>query len=194
MIFASFFVLFVYQDKKMSTEEIWNRFCCELEQFIKNRVNDKTVADDLLQEIFIKIHLKKDSLKESNKLTAWVYQIARNVIIDYYRQRKPEFAGNEFPEQVETESDEQVRISFNQCIMPFVEKLEPKYKDAFLQTSFGHLSQKEYAEKLQISYSGAKSRVQRARKMVKDLFLACCPVICDKYGNIIDGGKCGCTC
>ena len=178
----------------MSTEEIWKRFCCELEQFIKQRVNDKTVADDLLQEIFIKIHLNKDSLKESNKLTAWVYQITRNVIIDYYRKRKPEYAEVDFPDLAISENQEQIRISFNQCILPFVEKLEPRYKDALLQTSLGNLSQKEYAEKLQISYSGAKSRVQRARKMVKELFLDCCPVIHDKYGNIIDGGKCGCTC
>ena len=178
----------------MSTEEIWNRFCCELERFIKDRIKDKTQADDLLQEIFIKIHLNKESLKESKKLTAWVYQIARNVIVDYYRKRKPEFAGVDLPELLVSESQEQIRISFNNCIMPFVEKLEPHYKDALLQTSFGNLSQKEYAEKYQISYSAVKSRVQRARKMVKDLFLACCPMTMDKYGNIIDGGKCGCIC
>ena len=178
----------------MSTEEIWKQFCCELERFIKSRVKEKSVADDLLQEVFIKIHLHRDSLQESAKLTGWVYQIARNAIIDYYRKKNPEITETDFPDLQATEGHEQISISFSQCILPFIEKLEPKYKEALMQTSLGNLSQKEYAEKNQISYSAAKSRVQRARKMVKGLFLSCCPLTTDRYGNILDGGKCGCLC
>lgn len=178
----------------MSTEEIWNQFRNELHGFILSRVSDKDVADDLLQEIFIKIHLKKDTLQESSKLTSWVYQIARNTIIDHYRKGK---APEDEVEQLElppVEELEKVGISFNQCIRPFIDRLEPKYKDALVQTSFGNISQKEYARKLDISYSGAKSRIQRARQMVKDQFMACCPIVVDKYGNIVDPGVCGCDC
>ena len=103
----------------MSTEEIWNRFCCELEQFIKQRIKDKTAAEDLLQDIFIKIHLNKNSLKESDKLTAWVYQITRNTIIDYYRRNKQEIAETNFQELEASEAQEKIRISFNRCILPF---------------------------------------------------------------------------
>ena len=48
------------------------------------------------------------------------------------------------------------------------------------------LSMKEVAEELNISVSGAKSRVQRGRKMIKEIILKCCEVNTDKYGNIVD--------
>lgn len=192
--FCVFFISFRLSKKIMSTEEIWTQFKAEIHNFIKRRISDHDAAEDLLQEIFIKIHLNKDSLNESSKLSSWVYQITRHAIIDYYRKQKLQYNENEIFEIYFKENKESAQISFNNCILPFVEKLEPKYKDALLQTSFGNLSQKEYAEQLQISYSGAKSRVQRARQMVKELFMACCPVATDKYGNIIDPGKCGCDC
>lgn len=178
----------------MSTNEIWERFRAELLGFIRSRVKDQQTADDLLQEVFVKIHLKKDSLRENTKLSAWVYQITRNVVNDFYRENSNKSFVSDFPQLQNNDFKPNTTIDFNQCIKPFIDELEPKYKDALLQTSIGNVSQKEYAQQLQISYSGAKSRVQRARHMVKELFLKCCPVVTDKYGNVIDGGKCSCSC
>ena len=69
------------------TENIWNQFKDELLRFIVSRVNDKDIAQDLLQIVFIKIHSKSDSLSDNDKLTSWLYQITRNTIIDYYQPK-----------------------------------------------------------------------------------------------------------
>ena len=73
-----------------------------------------------------------------------------------------------------------------ECIVPFVNKLPPKYKEALTLTEFENYSQNELAEHLGISYSGAKSRVQRAKVKLKKLFEDCCNISYDKYGNIIE--------
>lgn len=73
-----------------------------------------------------------------------------------------------------------------ECIIPFINKLPDKYKEALTLTEFKNYSQIELAEHLGISYSGAKSRVQRAKLKLKEIFEECCNISYDKYGNIID--------
>lgn len=167
------------------TESIWNRFREELLGFIKARVNNKDDAEDLLQEVFIKIHSKGSTLSKSDKLAPWVFQITRNSITDYYRKTERHV----FKENVETGFPEDITYLNKDllvCLKPFVEQLPEKYRHALLQTSFEDKSQKEYAEENGLSYSAAKSRIQRARKQLKDLFVNCCVINTDKYGNIID--------
>ncbi len=71
----------------MKTEDIWNDRQKKLLVFIKGRVADES-AEDILQEVFIKIHTKLKCLKENEKLENWLFKITRNSIVDYYRARK----------------------------------------------------------------------------------------------------------
>lgn len=64
--------------------------------------------------------------------------------------------------------------------------LPEKYKQAILLTEFHNVTQKELAAKMSISIAGAKSRVQRGRKMLKDMLLSCCYFEFDRLGNVID--------
>ena len=70
------------------TTSIWNEFSQELLGFIKARVNNEQNAEDILQEVFIKIHTKIDTIHKHQKIASWVYQITRNAIIDFYRKKK----------------------------------------------------------------------------------------------------------
>src|SRR5258708_19822148 len=72
----------------MTTEKIWEEFHPRIKQFILKRIPDEHNAEDLLQEVFLKIHARIDTLRDEEKLQSWMYQIARNVIADYYRQHK----------------------------------------------------------------------------------------------------------
>src|SRR5436190_9128211 len=69
-----------------STDNIWTRLNSDLRRFIRRRVSDDHVADDLLQETFMRIHRNLGTLHDADRLAAWVYQIARNVINDHHRQ------------------------------------------------------------------------------------------------------------
>lgn len=176
----------------MTTQVIWSNFADKLLGFIKARVNSTENAEDILQDVFIKIHQGSHQLDDADKLTSWVYQITRNTIIDFHRKKKIPLT--ELVEMESREEDESSNPQFIRCLMPFVKELPEKYRDALEKTIYGDLSQKEYAASLNLSYSATKSRVHRARLMLKDLFVSCCDVKSDSYGNIISSkfGDCAC--
>src|SRR6266571_897392 len=152
-----------------TTEKVWEEFNTGLKRFILKHVQDEPSAEDILQDVFLKIHTHIGSLRESDKLQGWIYQIARNAITDYYR------AHNFTPDLPE---------------VPYVKKLVDNlpydYRQALILTEYEGLTQRELAERLGISISGAKSRVQRAREKVKLMLLKCCHLQFDSLGRIID--------
>ena len=176
----------------MTTEAIWEEFNEKLLGFIKVRVSDASTAEDILQNVFLKIHQKSDALSEVNNLPGWIYQITRNAIIDFYRKKKMNSGEDLLPDLTEEEIEEEK--SFVNCMMPFVKELSPKYRDALEKTMLGGVSQKQFAEDNDLSYSAAKSRVQRAKVQLKELFTNCCDIKADAYGNIISLHKADCTC
>jgi RNA polymerase sigma-70 factor (ECF subfamily) len=74
----------------MTTERVWEEFHTPLQQFIRRRVSDEAAAEDILQDVFLRIHQHMDTLKDVRKLEGWIYQITRNTIIDAYRSRRQE--------------------------------------------------------------------------------------------------------
>ncbi|MDP6778409.1 MAG: RNA polymerase sigma factor SigZ [Candidatus Latescibacteria bacterium] len=168
------------------TESIWRQHHARLHSFIQSRVGDPSVADDILQDVFLRIHSRIDSLKESGKIQSWIYQIARNAIIDHYRAHR---RMEELPETLvapETEDDGDAWREIGGCLRPMVESLPEPYRQAVIMSELVGMTQKEVAEEQGISFSGAKSRVQRGRKMVKDMLLQCCRFEFDNRGTITD--------
>jgi len=179
------------------TGELYRQFHRELENFIYSKVKDKVISKDILQEVFIKIHLHQHSIKDQSKITAWIYQLTRNTIHDYYRKLVILNRETEIPHDV-SELPLPNEQGLERCVLPFIHQLPQKYKDALLLTDIKGLSQTQLAEQLNISYPAAKSRVQRARQKLKDLFTDCCYIHSDVYGNImsyrqLDCGGQGCV-
>lgn len=179
------------------TGELYRQFHCELENFIYSKVKDKVISKDILQEVFIKIHLHQHSIKDQSKITAWIYQLTRNTIHDYYRKLVILNGETEIPHDV-SELPLPNEQGLERCVLPFIHQLPQKYKDALLLTDIKGLSQTQLAEQLNISYPAAKSRVQRARQKLKELFTDCCYIHSDVYGNIMsyrqhDCGGQGCV-
>ena len=71
-----------------TTEQAWEAFHAPLYQFIRRRVADSATAEDLLQEVFLKIHQHGSLLKDARRLESWIYQITYNLIVDYYRSHR----------------------------------------------------------------------------------------------------------
>lgn len=167
------------------TESIWREFHAQLYAFIRRRVRDDALADDLVQQVFLRIHTRIETLRDETKLNAWMFQIARNVIADHYRaQSEAAPLDDEIP-QPEAESDD-LAAQLAPSIRNFVNALAPTYRDAFLLTEVQGMSQVELAQQLGISKSGAKSRVQRARAQVKQMLLDCCHFEFDRRGGVVD--------
>jgi RNA polymerase sigma-70 factor (ECF subfamily) len=174
------------------TETIWNRFSDRLLQFIRMRVENSAAAEDILQEVFLRIHGRIHTLTAPDKLESWIYQITRNAIIDHYRLRRAspipqmdirQAAVSDGPDPAETLS-----------LREMVETLPEPYRQALILTEYDGLTQAELAARLGISFSGAKSRVQRARAKIKNALLTCCHFELDRYGHIIDYWKHCCCC
>jgi len=176
-------------------EQIWKDYHSKLHHFVNKRVGDYTQSDDIVQDIMIKINSKMDTLQSKEKIQGWIYQIARNTIIDYYRANKSEV---ELPEHlVAQESDhiKQARLEIIGCLNPLIQNLPIQYRDAITLSEMEGFTQKEVASQQGISLSGAKSRVQRGRGMLKDMLMQCCAFEKDNKNHVIDYQRkknCGC--
>ena len=127
-----------------TTKNIWYEYRVKLVSFIRSKVAEDMV-DDLLQDVFIKIHDRIDSLKEDVKLESWLYQITRNTIIDYYRSKR---ITEEFPDWIEQPQLEEdtIRKELSSCLEPMVKELPDKYRKAVQMSELESKTQKEVAE------------------------------------------------
>jgi RNA polymerase sigma-70 factor (ECF subfamily) len=178
-----------------TTERVWETFHAPLQQFIRRRVSDDATAEDLLQDVFLNIHQHVDTLRDVKKLESWIYQVTRNAIIDYYRSIRKTTTLEE-PEALQlTEDlpDEDVISELFPSVRAMVMSLPAQDRQALILTEYQGLTQKELAERLGLSLSGAKSRVQRARAKLKQQLLACCHFELDRRGHVIDyQPRCSC--
>ncbi len=170
------------------SEEIWEDFHSELKRFIEKRIADTSVVEDILQEVFLKIHSRITTLKEETRLRSWIYQITRNTIIDHYRKRKePVELRDVLPDQLETPSEAtNVIEQITPCIHSLIKSLPDHYREAVVLTEFQHLTRKEMGEMLGLSLPAVKARVRRGRQQLKALLLDCCHLEFDRTGKVID--------
>jgi len=167
-----------------TVENIWNEVANRLRSFIRSRVRDHAAAEDILQDVFVKIHQKLPSLRANDRLEAWVWRIARNAIADHFRQLRRD---EPLPEKLNLTSEAPSDVpDLRPCVRQFVSLLQPAYRDALLLTEWQGLTQEEMGRTLGLSSSGAKSRVQRARSQLKQLLLDCCRFELDGRGNVLE--------
>lgn len=192
------------------TEDLWQALHNGLRTFIVKRVGDQEHTDDILQEVFVRVHRQIDSVKDPERVVSWVYQITRNAIIDHYRKpgRQREVpAGLSSELEVLHESpvilgmihdadEAEPRAELACCLRPMIEQLSQDYRDAITLVEIEGLSQQAAAEQMGISLSGMKSRVQRGRKQLKQMLDACCMIELDRRGGVIDFDTraAGCDC
>jgi RNA polymerase sigma-70 factor (ECF subfamily) len=173
----------------------WRELRVPLARFITRRVADPQDAEDVLQDVMLRIHRHSDELADAERISAWVHRIARNAIVDHYRRRaaRPELpagTASDFDEPenglAEEHDSEALRRELASCLRPLVDRLPEKHREALVLTEFEGLTQIEAARRLGISVSGAKARVQRGRAQLRTLLLDCCHVELDRRGAITD--------
>lgn len=170
-----------------STGAIWELLSDQLRGFLRQRVSDEQLAEDLLQETFLRIHKRIGQLDNQQRITSWVYQIARNLVIDHYRS-KARTPREPLPEELEPENAENENLNemVSGWLPVMIELLPDGYREALKLYELEGLSQQQIADRLQISLSGAKSRIQRGRAKLREILFACCSFDRDSRGNVID--------
>lgn len=188
-------------DTQKATYQVWVELKTNLHRFISRRASNEADADDILQNVFVKIHSKIGDLRDSTKVHSWVYQITRNAIIDYYRSRRSDVSLDESAEafdfaKEELPEAEAEREEIMACLRPMIERLPGDYQKALVMADAQGVTQAKIASDLNLTLSGAKSRVQRARGKMKDMLLDCCHFEFDSLGRAVtmDQKNCSISC
>ncbi|WP_421895150.1 sigma-70 family RNA polymerase sigma factor [Marinoscillum sp.] len=152
--------------------------------FVKNRIRNKEDAEDITQEVFYK--LSRAQHNGIHNLKSWVYTIAKNSIIDYYRKHRVETVDVEQHFVFENEEAGTASAELSGCITTFVGMLPDEYRLVITYSELENMPQKEIAQRLDMNYVTLRSKVQRGRKKLKNLFTECCTVIQGGKGSILD--------
>jgi len=172
--------------QKLSTEAVWSRFRTDLWQFIRRRVADDHTADDLLQETFVRIHRNVDSLTNAERLGPWVFKIARNLVNDHYRRGAEKTASLVDTASADDEPEQELKRQGIGWMNEMIQELPAKYREPVQLAEIEGLPQQEIANRLGLTFSGAKSRVQRGRVLLKEVLDQCCTFHIDQRGNVMD--------
>lgn len=167
-------------------DQAWQEHRAKLYRFVLKRVQDEALAEDIVHDVLMKAHTRQETLRDARKLQSWLYQITRNTIIDHYRSQKPL---EPMPDELireHSEEDGRAQRELARCLVPLLNELPELYRRALTLAEFEGLAQREVASRLGLSLSGAKSRVQRARRMLYEVLLECCRVERDRRGGILD--------
>lgn len=172
----------------MEVTTIYNQFYSHLLGYVKSKVRSKEDAEDILQNVFIRIASNIHNLSDDVKLKNWIFTITRNAIIDYYRvnANKKKFAvTGEIDENILEADDPDPTKGLDQCIGKMIGLLPEEYRDIIIDSELNGVKQKDLADKYGMAYPSMRSRVQRGRERLKHLFYNCCHIETDKRGNVL---------
>ena len=183
-----------------TTEDLWQLVHDGLHAFIAKRVNDQGHVEDILQDVFVRVHRQMDRVNDPRRIISWIYQITRNAIIDHYRnpgrQREVPLGLSAELELLDEVSETSTathlgdmaepRAELAACLRPMIERLPQDYRDAITLVEIDGLTQQAAATQMGLSLSGMKSRVQRGRAQLKQMLDDCCLIELDRRKGVID--------
>ncbi|WP_036155170.1 sigma-70 family RNA polymerase sigma factor [Maribacter forsetii] len=167
----------------MTFNEIWDKHKGHLLNFIKTKIDDEHNAEDILQEVSIKLHGNLNRKTEIKNHKTWLFQVTRNTIADYYRKNKKhsELSINQ----------SEININSSACVCDlsgFVIQtyLPEKYSRPLYLSDIDQKPQQEIAELLDLSLTATKSRIQRGRKKLKELVSDCIDISYNNKDQVSD--------
>lgn len=179
----------------LTTDAAWDELHTNIRAFVARRVRQPADADDIVQQVFLRVHQALPTLREADKLHAWMYQMTRRAIADYYRapaQRREVPAGlaadvtpAEQPAASANDSEESALQELAACLKPLMGTLSSGDQEALRLIEFEGVAQVEAARRVGVSVSGMKSRVQRARLRLRSVLDECCRIALDRRGGVL---------
>ena len=180
----------------MEVAGIYAEFYHSLLSYIRSKIKSREDAEDILQNVFIRISSGLASLSDQEKLRSWIFTITRNAIIDYYRasaSRKNAAVDLDLRTDILEEQDADPTKGLDQCLNSMIDLLPEEYRDIIIDSELKEIKQKDLATKYGLAYSSMRSRVRRGRERLKQLFYNCCHIETDRFGNVLEArSRTGC--
>lgn len=148
----------------------------ELLAFVEKRVGDRAVAEDILQEAFVRAAEKEHTLRDPDAARAWFYRTLRNAVTDHHRRRgASQRALEAFAAELDavTPGDEADAVACR-CIQAVAGTLDPSYAIALKRIEIDGVPVKEYAAEVGITANNAAVRVFRARDALRKRLAQAC--------------------
>jgi RNA polymerase sigma-70 factor (ECF subfamily) len=157
--------------------------------FVERRVGDRALAEDILQDAFVRSMGRLETLRDEESVVAWFYRSLRNAVIDHYRRRGTAQRGLEaFADELRAdEPGEEVRGVVCRCVARLADTLKPEYAAALKRIEVDGVPVKDFAEEAGISSNNAAVRVFRARDALRKQVARAC-------GTCATHGCVDCTC
>lgn len=171
-------------------EALWQQFALPLRSFIAKRASREVDVEDLLQDVFLRVQAHLPSLRQADRVDAWIFQIARGVVADAFRKRARYEALNDRhaadePPSVTAEDERAAEVALSNCLASLIELVREPYRQAIELTELRGMTQPAAARVAGISISGMKSRVQRGRRQLETTIREFCRVETDARGGVI---------
>lgn len=167
----------------------WTDVAARLRPFVAHRVPSNDI-DDVVQDVLVRMHRGLPDLRDGDRFSAWMFQVARSAIADATRRnaraQAEEHDFEETPAIPASDEDREVATALAGCVSLFVARLPSPYREAITLVELEGKTAREAAEMVGISVSGMKSRVQRGRAQLRQLFERCCDIALDARGKPTD--------
>jgi len=183
---------------KLEFDDVYNEFHEKIGRYVERMVG-KDEAEDVTQEVFVKVDKGMEGFKGESSLSTWIYKIATNAALDKIRSRSfqegakrvsLDAPGDETGGEgicVETSltaEREAIRNEMNECIREYVDKLPENYRTVIILSELKDLKNQDIAEVLGISLDTVKIRLHRARARLKEEFEAGCEFYRDEDNEL----------
>jgi RNA polymerase sigma-70 factor (ECF subfamily) len=155
--------------------EIYDQYYAKVRKFILTLVKDEWIADDLVQEAFVRIQEKLNSIRDPSKISSWIFRIAYNLCQDHFRESRKsvdkENAGQDEIDSFNKASlqKEVEQRQMGQCVQDQMSLLPESLRTVLVLYDVMEFSHQEIAEILEITIENVKVRLHRARKKLKTI-------------------------
>lgn len=166
----------------------WQYLREKLTGFVRQRVASDEDARDIVSIALEKLLTEIDNDKSPDNIKAWLYQVTRNSIVDYYRAGKnidtlPAKHFDNLPNEINEKS---ALESLSQCMLPLIQHLPDHYRDPILLSEIQGMTHKQVAEQLNLSLTAVKSRILRGREKLLQSLQRCCILHRDDRDSVVD--------
>ena len=161
------------------------------------RLVGRDQADDVVQEVFLKVSRALDALADPATLSSWIHAITLNTVRDGARAAASRPAAARESEDVlagaaatsRSPEDAASRSEMVACYVDYVNRLPPEYHEVYVLAEFDHLSNAEIARRLDVSLATVKIRLHRARARLHEELRLNCRCYYNERGELMGGPK-----
>lgn len=168
----------------ISVEKAWIKYQQQLFSFIRFKVETLEDAEDILNDVFVKLTQTANENAIPENVSSWLYRVTKNRIVDYYRAKK---RFEKLPEDLSTESEDTNMIrQLSNCLLPMIQALPETYQQPLMLSEIEGKRYKEVAAELDLSLSAVKSRILRGREKLHKSMVSCCTIHRNDAGEVVD--------